>query len=242
MEKRLLNPLEIMGIILKNQNLNNISSGFFEFLLAYNQEKIGLNPEKSTDSLFISHFQGEIRDYMERKLIWRLPEKFLFDLTKTHKLSFLFQIDVEAPKSFFVGIPGKLKFVIQRNLEENFNIYNHENVDYFLSLEKFSNNWLVVGSIQEKIRVFDEKNVETIEFSILPLSVGYVELPKFQIASVKNNILLMVSELKIEDMERIESEHRFIIKNSELMVNYINGNNVLVCSYEKTKADYAVFV
>jgi len=241
MEKRLLNPLEIMGIILKNQNLN-ISSGFFEFLLAYNEEKHSLSPEISSEALFISNFNEEIKAYMERKLTWKLPEKFLFDLTKTHKLSFLFQIEVEAPKAFYVGIPGKLRFMIGRNLEENVNIYNRDNVDYYLSLEKFSSSWLIVGNIQEKIRIFQEKHEEIVEFTILPLCVGYVELPKFQITSVKNNVLMMVSELKVEDMEKIESENKFVIKNSELLVNYVNGNNVLVCSYEKTKADYAVFV
>ena len=230
-----------MGIILKNQNLN-IASGYFEFLMKYDEEKLSIFFEQIKEESFCLHFKDYIKNYMQRKLIWRLPEKFLTDLTKTHKLSFLFQIEVESPNNFFIGTPGKIKFSIKRNYDENINIYNRENVDYYICLEKYSKNWLIIGNIQNKVQVYEEHHDQILEFEILPLVLGYIELPKFQITSIKNNVLLMASELKQEDMEKLEIENKFCVKNSELLINYLNGNNVMVCSYEKTKADYAVFV
>ena len=221
-----------MGIILKTQQLS-ISSGFFEFSLNYNA------PHALEERPFSAVFPDEILSYSQRKMLWSLPDKFLFELCKTQKLGFLFQISIESPLSFFLGIPNKIRFFIEKNADDN--LYR-ENIEYYLSLEKYSKNWLVIGKIQEKIEIFEEKTGIWLEFEILPLVVGYIELPKFQVSCVKTDMLLMVADLKQEDLEKIEGENRFTIKNSELLVSYVNGNNVLVCSYEKTKADYAVFV
>ncbi len=222
-----------MGIIIKTQQLS-ISSGFFEFSLNYNASKT------LEESPFSSHFPEEIINYSQRKILWKLPDKFLYELCKTQKLGFLFQISLESPLSFFIGIPDKIRLFIEKN-PENQDIYR-ENTDYYLSFEKFSKNWIIIGKIQEKIEISKEKGGIWLEFEILPLVVGFIELPRFVVSCVKTDVLLMVSDLKQEDIERIDGENRFIIKNSELLVSYLNGNNVLVCGYEKTKADYAVFV
>lgn len=233
LENRLLNPLEIMGIILRNQNLN-ITSGYFEFLMAYNSEN---SLKTDEDSIFHSHFPDSIKEYKQRKLLWKLPEKFLFDLTQTLKLDFLFQIEIEAPSYFFVGVPGKLKFSIQRNLDENIEVYNKESMDYYLSIENFSKNWVIIGNIRQKINIVEENYLTNVEFLILPLVVGFIELPKFHVYRAKNI-------LSADDLEKKENdiENKSVIKNSELLINYVNGNNVLVRSYEKIKAEYAVFV
>lgn len=236
-----LNPLEIMGIILKNQNLS-INSGHFQFKLLYNEENLKFALEKTSENnpFFFNYYSKIIEEYKNRNLKWNLPQKFIVELAKSAKLSFLFEISVETSLFLYIGLPVKIIFSIKKNSAEN--IENFADYDYYLTLEKNSNNWLVAGNIQQKIHINEEEKSEILEFTLLPLVVGYVQLPKFQIIKVKNDLTSFISNFKQDGNETNEKQFKQTLKNSEILVKYINGNHVLIKNMEKTKADYAVLV
>lgn len=207
-----------------------------------NKENDENNEKKNMIKKIKEMNQENIYKYIDRDLICNFSKNILSSLEGSQNKNYLFRLSLKSAKNFFLGKPEKIQFEISRNMQESINIYNRENLDYYLCLQKFSKDWMIVGDLQKKMKISDGDEACVVEFQIIPLNSGLIELPKFRISSVKNNVLTYLSELKQEDLEKIENENIFYISNNELIITYCNGNKVLVYGFEKQKAEYAVFI
>ncbi len=184
----------------------------------------------------------EILNYLNRELVWDLPKNLLSSLEAAQTRNYIFNLTINNPKNFILGRPEKIQFEISRNIYENMNICNIEIGNYLLCLQKFSKDWIIVGDLEKKIDIAEDNQICRLDFQIIPINVGLIELPKFRISCVKNNFLTSLLELKREDCEKTDNENIFHLQNNEIRTIFSYGNKVIVHGLEKLKAEYVVIV
>lgn len=250
MTETYLEPIEKIGYTFSHEKTFLIKNATIHFKLQ-KENKFSMFENKENDDntgkqlmiKMIKEINKEnIHKYIDRNLIWNFPKNLLSSLENSQNKNYLFSVSIQSAKNFFLGKSERIQFEISRNMQENINIYNRENLDYFLCPQKFSKDWMIIGDLQKKIKISDGDETCILEFRIIPLNVGSIELPKFRISSVKNNVLTYLSDLKQEDLEKIENDNIFYISNNELLIKYYNGNKVLVHGFEKQKAEFAIFI